>query len=65
MKEYQEHLLKEIMNEIEDHLSMIKDIDGERVKMSDDSDLHHAQCAYKHIKFLKAFIADIEKCMNT
>lgn len=64
MKEYQEHLLKEIMNQIDDSLSMIKGINGERAKMDSDPMMYHAQCAYKHIKFLKAFLEDIEKCFN-
>lgn len=61
LKEYQKHIIEELVEEIYDHLSEVKHIE-ECTK--EDLDLYNAQKAFKHTKFLKEFLKDIQNCLN-
>lgn len=67
LKEYQKHIIEELVEEIFDHLSDIKHVDecNKTDKISkEDLDLYNTQKAFKHTKFLKEFLKDIQNCLN-
>lgn len=64
LKEYQKHFIEELVEEIFDHLSDVKHIEECDKTSREDLDLYNAQKAFKHTKFLKEFLKDIQICLN-
>ena len=51
LKEYQKHIIEELVEEIFDHLSDIKHIEECDKTSKEDLDLYNSQKAFKHTKF--------------
>ena len=64
LKEYQKHIIEELVEEIFDHLSDIKHVEECDKTSKEDLDLYNTQKAFKHTKFLKEFLKDIQNCLN-